>query len=199
VPVKNTSLKITCTPGQLPIILLLSCFFILQLAIMGEMLDASKLDGNHFKLAQLAGEWEGSAKTWFEPGKVGDESPVSGSMRLVLDGRFILYEYKGRFGGKPLAGMGFIGYHLGLGKFQFAWIDSFHNDTALMFSEGDRNSELFSMLGGYTYITPEAEHRWGWRTEIAQPHTNELIITAFNISPEGEEELATETVYKRLK
>jgi hypothetical protein len=110
----------------------------------------------------------------------------------------VMHEYSGSFGGKPLEGIAIYGYHLGLGKFQAIWLDSFHNGTAMMFSEGKRGSEDFDMLGGYTYVSPELEQNWGWRTEIELPANDELVITAYNISPEGLEQKATETIYKRL-
>ena len=164
---------------------------------MSEKFELSKTSGVHFQLSRLVGEWEGTSKTWFEPTVVADESPVRGSMRLVLDGRFILHEYTGSFAGKALEGITIFGYHLGLKKFQSAWIDSFHNDTALMFSEGSRNSEEFKVLGSYAYVTPEAEQHWGWRTELEILSDDELVITAYNISPAGEEAKATELRYTR--
>jgi len=166
---------------------------------MSENLETSKTAGVHFQLSRLKGEWAGTSKTWFEPDKVADESPVHGTMRLILDGRFIMHEYKGSFNGKPLEGIAIYGYHLALGKFQSAWIDSFHNGAAIMFSEGQKGSDSLTMLGSYAYVTPEMEQHWGWRTEIDIVNDDEVIITAYNISPEGEEAKATETSYKRMK
>jgi len=166
---------------------------------MSEKFETSKATGAHFRLSKLVGEWEGITKTWFEPDKIADESPMRGSMRLVLGGRFIMHEYKGSMGDKPLEGIAIYGYHLELGKFQSAWIDSFHNGSAIMFSEGKKGDDGFKMLGSYAYVTTELEQHWGWRTEIEMLNDDEVKITAYNISPEGEEAKATETLYKKLK
>ena len=165
---------------------------------MSEKLKNSLSNGAHAQLATLAGSWEGIARTWFEPSKPEDESPVKGTMRPILDGRFILHEYTGSFKGKALSGLAIYGYHLELKKFQTAWVDSFHNNTAIMFSEGKKEDTLMSVLGGYAYVTPEMEQHWGWRTTIEMKGEDEVIITAYNISPEGEEVKATETVYRRI-
>jgi hypothetical protein len=166
---------------------------------MSQKLETSRTTGAHYQLSRLAGEWQGSTKTWFEPDKLEDESPISGTMRLLFGGKFILHEYTGGFGGKPLEGIAIYGYNLDLQKFESAWVDSFHTGTAIIFSEGNKGDEKFKMLGSYAYVTPETEQHWGWRTEIEIVSDDEVIITAYNISPEGEESKATETVYKKVR
>jgi len=124
-------------------------------------LEGSKTSGAHFQLSRLVGEWQGTAKTWFEPNKLEDESPMHGTMNLILDGKFILHEYQGSFGEKPITGIAIYGYHLDLGRFQSAWIDSFHTGTAIMFSEGKKGEKDILVLGSYAYVTPEVEQHWG--------------------------------------
>lgn len=165
---------------------------------MSQKLTASKTSGPHAQLSRLAGEWEGTTKTWFDPNKLEDESPIKGTIRPLHDGTFMLHEYKSSFGEKPITGMAIIGYHLDLKRYQIAWIDSFHNGAAIMFSEGTRGSDEMNVLGSYAYITPEIEQHWGWRTTIEIVSDNEIIFRAFNITPEGEESRALETVYKKV-
>ena len=162
---------------------------------MSATFASSLSTGAHLQLSKLVGDWEGTAKTWFEPDKLADESPVEGTMRLILGGRFILHEYKGSLSGKPLEGMAIIGYHIALKKYQCAWVDSFHNGTAIMFSEGEKGDPRLSILGGYE--VPEIGQHWGWRTEIEIVSESEITITAYNISPGGEASKATETNYKK--
>jgi hypothetical protein len=164
---------------------------------MTQKLTLSKNSGAHYQLSKLAGEWDGTTKTWFDPNKLEDESPNKGTIRPILDGRYMLYEYKSSMGEKPLAGMAIIGYHLDLNRYQIAWVDSFHTGSAIMFSEGERNNQDMNVLGSYAYVTPDAEQWGGWRTTIEIVSETEIIIRAFNIY-EGDETRATETVYKRV-
>ncbi len=166
---------------------------------MGQNFESSESQGVHAQLGKLAGEWEGLASVWFEPGDPVDQSPVHATMKPVLNGRFILHEYAGSFGGKPLEGMALIGYHLEAGKYQMAWIDSFHTGTAMMFSESSRHANRLNVMGSYEYVTPEVDQRWGWRTEIEMLSDDELVLTAYNVSPDGEEAKATQTRYTRVK
>jgi hypothetical protein len=167
---------------------------------MSERFEMSKNSGAHNRLHQLEGEWSGIAKTWFEPGEPVDASPVTGTIRPVLGGQFMLHEYKGSFGGKPLEGMAILGFHIDLQQYQCAWIDSFHTGLAIMLSKGEKGElEQMSMLGSYAYVTPETEQHWGWRTSIEFRSDDEVVITAYNISPEGEEAKATEVVYNRKR
>jgi len=160
---------------------------------MSQKFETSLREGMHHFLQSLEGNYKGHTCVWFEPGVMGDESPCEGTLRSVLGGRFLLHEYSGSLQGKPVEGISIIGGSLGDGKLQTAWIDSFHNGTAIMFSENPDMNQPYSVLGHYGH-----EPRWGWKTQITLDDSKRVVITMFNIAPGGVEEKAVETVYEKI-
>ncbi len=160
-------------------------------------LEISLESGPHHELSKLVGEWKGTSRTWFEKDVVADESAVSGKIKSILGGRFVLHEYNSSLQGKPLEGLAIIGYSFPYERFQTAWVDSFHMGTGIMFSEGEASLDGHSVLGSYGGGgMPEP---WGWRTEIKMNGDDQLTITAYNIEPGASEEKATEISYSRVK
>jgi hypothetical protein len=119
---------------------------------------------SHPHLVVLVGKWQGMTKTWFEPDKLTDESLWQAYFKLVLGGRFLLYTYLGSMQGEPLEGMALLGYNPQRVRYEMAWVDSFHNDSAIMFSHGGEKDGAFNVLGSFP--TGPDSPDWGWRTEV---------------------------------
>ena len=151
----------------------------------------------HHFLTQLAGGWTGTSKIWLEPDKLANETPIVGNIQIVLDGRFALFLYQSSVEGEAQHGMFTFGFNTTLERYEASWLDSFHNNTAIMFCVGSEREKGFSVLG--TYPDPNEGPDWGWRTEVELIDEDHLTITAYNISPEGGEAQATKAKLTRVK
>lgn len=151
----------------------------------------------HRFLSSLAGHWRGASKLWLEPDKLADEAPIVGTIQILLDGRFALFLYQSSIEGEAQHGMFTFGYNTQLDRCEASWVDSFHNNTAIMFCTGDAKGKGFFVLGSYP--DPLGGPDWGWRTEVELADNDHLIITAYNIFPDSGEAKATEIQLSRVK
>jgi len=143
----------------------------------------------------LTGHWQGMTRTWFEPNQLADTSAWQGQIYAILGQRYLQYDYTGKIGDETLEGKAMLGYNALSQQFEMAWIDSFHQSSGIMHSTGYGSEAGISLLGAYLDSANGPE--WGWRTEFILIDNSHLIISAYNITPDGTESLAVETVYTR--
>ncbi len=101
-------------------------------------------------LVKCIGKWQGTVKTWFEPGKLADESNVSGMIVSLLNGNFFRHTYEGSMKGKPRRGEETLAMNSITKKFQVCWFDDFHMSGAILISEGAQLSVVVLFLENMT-------------------------------------------------
>lgn len=146
-------------------------------------------------LAALAGDWKGHNKLYLSwlPDPL-HESEAAASVAPKANGQFLNLEYTWSHEGKPQQGVYLIGSDKDSNAVQAIWTDSWHMSHKFMVCDGTVDEDGKINVTGH-YAVP-GHPDWGWRTEII-PGDNSFRLVMYNISPEGEEEIAVEADFSR--
>jgi hypothetical protein len=159
--------------------------------------EESIAHGFHKGMMQLEGKWKGTNRVWFEPDHPIDTASISGTFTSILGGRFLEWQYTSAFQDTPIEGKMLFGLYLKLSTYELNWVDTFHTGTFMMYASGNVQDNVFNATGHYV-AGENNEQTWGWRTTLEIISNTEIIIRAYNITPEGEEQLALQYDLKRV-
>lgn len=129
---------------------------------------------------QAAGGWKGTKTVWVSPDADAISSDVWLDARLAARGKSLVLSYDWAASGE--AQQGELGFSIStdLATAQGWWIDSWHNDDAVMQLTGRVSESNVVMLSG-TFPAPDGPD-WGWDIQI-RPTETEMDIVMWVIPP----------------
>lgn len=95
---------------------------------------AQKPGAQHELLKRFVGDWNLKTKVWMMPGTPPMESAGTSSIKSVLDGRFIVEDFKSMMMGMPYNGVGMQGFNNLSGQFEGTWTSTM--DTHIFTMKG---------------------------------------------------------------
>ncbi|HKS26330.1 MAG TPA: DUF1579 family protein [Pyrinomonadaceae bacterium] len=145
--------------------------------------------------SNAVGDWAGDNMlrlSWLEPQEY--HSPSELSVRQTVGGKYLAFTYTWSHEDGAQEGLLLIGYDGKNKVVNAVWVDSWHvSEKPLTLSGADDERGKIDLRG--TYEIPNHPD-WGWRIVISTLEET-LKIVMYNVSPEGEEDLAVRADYKK--
>ena len=139
----------------------------------------------HQELAKQAGEWTWELTSWQAPGAPPQTSTGTMSASTILDGRYLVEDWKGTAMDMPFEGRALTGYDNAKKQFFSNWVDNF--GTGVMTSWGTRDdaSKTMTMKGSFT--DPMTGKDQNVRSVSREVDDNHFTFEMFGPGPDGKE------------
>ena len=167
-----------------------------QKAAMEAWQKASTPGPQHQKLADMAGTWEVTIKS-FEGGGEPQVSTGKATRKMIMGGRFLQEEYTGTYMGQPFNGMGFTGYDNIMKRFTMVWLDSM--GTGVMVGNGEMDPAGKVLTSSMTYSDALTGKQALVRQVMKKESKDAETFEMYGPGPDGKEVRMMEMTYKRVK
>jgi len=144
------------------------------------------------RLAGCDGAWLGANILHNPMTGAPEDSAAMATVQPILGGRYVQLEYRWSFNGQPQEGFMLVGGQNHAHTLH--WIDSWHMADAVMDCKGESHNETEINVVGH-YAAGDGPD-WGWRTIIKPTPGESLRIEMYNISPEGQQDIAVKMILK---
>jgi hypothetical protein len=145
-------------------------------------------------LVALAGRWTGVNLVWLNPDAEPRRSEAYADISVEAEGQSLSVRYQWDDRGAAQSGILVLVSDAGSDALEAAWTDSWHYAHQLMPCRGAYSETDASVHG--TYAAPPGAD-WGWRIALEATANDACALRMFNISPDGDEQLAAESLLTR--
>jgi len=144
----------------------------------------------------LIGSWTGTnllRLSWLAASEF--SSPSLLFIEPVAQGKCLGVKYTWSHKDEPHEGFILIGYDKKHELATAAWVDSWHMNNKIMACQGGIDDKgVIDLLGSYE-APPDPD--WGWRIRLSSSNGSTLQMVMYNVTPDGEEDLAVQAEYSR--
>jgi len=143
---------------------------------------------------KMTGFWEGEKRLRLSASQPDQVSHTTASIDLEARGQIVAIHYQWIFEKKPQEGLLLLGHSDKPNGVHAVWVDSWHMQDKIMNCEGFELPDCgISVIGKYT--APSGQE-WGWRIVVVPEAEDQLDLIMYNVTTEGQEELAVEARYR---
>ena len=170
-----------------------------QKEMMKKYMEYATPGAPHATLKSMVGNWRYHTKMWEAEGAPAQESDGTSKMTMIMGGRYLQQNAKGKAMGMDFEGMGLIGYDNVQKQFQTTWIDSM--STGMMHGAGAYDDATKTLNDQGTFTCPMSQNpARTFRTEWKMTDKDHSVFSMF--SPDlasGKEYKMMELAYTRTK
>lgn len=147
---------------------------------------------NHEFLANMAGDWIVTMKTWMDPSAEPEISKGKSSTKMIMGGRYMEEMYSGMAGDMPMEGRNLIGYDNLKEEYSMVWIDNM--GTGMMVGSGQRDGNTLEFQLTYPNLDGGIDDI---RITIEVMNGKGQVMKMYMPSPDGGEYLWMENTYSK--
>jgi len=163
-------------------------------AMMEAFQKAGTPGAEHKKLADMAGAYDLTIKSYHTPGAEPTADSGTATRRMILGNRVLVEEVTSQMMGAPFSGQGLHGFDNVTGKYWATWNDSM--STGLMVSEGTCDANLTCTYTG-SYHDPVSKKPQTSRMTSKWTDKTTEVFEMYGPGPNGKETKMMEITYKK--
>jgi hypothetical protein len=145
--------------------------------MMKAWMETASPDAHHEALAQMAGEWDFTTRSYEAPGEPATVSTGTTVKTMIMGGRYLQEDTQGESFGMPFHGMGLTGYNKTTGKYEWVWFDNM--STALMWGSGTMDGNKLTCY--LDYIDPITKMPMKSKTISTIESKDKHVFTWYNL------------------
>lgn len=171
-----------------------------QAEMMQKMQAYSTPGPEHKHLAEYAGNWNYTSKFWMSAEAKPEESKGTAVNKMILGGRYLEQQVKGKTMGQNFEGRGLMGFDNVTKTYQEIWIDNMGTGIMTSTASYDPAAKTMTETGEYTCPVSESG-KAKFRAETKMMDKDNYVYTMYGtgMDPKGKEFKMMELTYKRAK